>query len=161
MQRIKLIENLRRVSVTTIVYDHKNKQIACDSRESAGGCIITDKASKWVKNEVGIWFICGSKSDAFLFTENFNHNDEAPKNLDCGGIVVIDRVAHKACVDDSGIFKLDLLVSNEGIGSGGWFAQSAIDLGRTAKESVQYSKTRDLYSGGKVNVYDIEKGGFI
>ena len=146
--------------MTTIVYDHKKKQIACDSRETAAGCIVTDKADKWVNNDTGIWFICGSKSDRYIFTENFNHNDEAPKNIDCSGIVVIDGVAHKACISD-GIFKLDLIVSNEGIGSGGWFSQAAVDLGKTASEAVKYSMTRDMYSGGKVHVYDIKKGEFI
>jgi len=146
--------------MTTIVYDHKNKQIACDSRESAAGCIVTDDTSKWVINDTGIWFICGSKSDRFIFTDSFNHNGKAQDNVDCNGIVVIDGIAHKACIDE-GIFKLDLLVSNEGLGSGGWFSLAAVDLGKTAKEAVEYSMTRDLYSGGKVHVYDIGKAKFI
>jgi hypothetical protein len=146
--------------MTTIVYDHKNKQIACDSRETADGCIVTDMAEKWLVNDTGIWFICGSKSDKDLFADNFNHNDEAPKNIGCSGLVVIGGVAHKACIDD-GVFKLDIMVSNEGVGSGGWYCQSAVDLGKTAKESVEYSMTRDIYSGGKVHVYDIKKAKFI
>ena len=147
--------------MTTIVYDHENKQIACDSRETAAGCIITDDAEKWLINDKGIWFICGSKSDRKIFTDTFEHNDNAPKNIDCGGLVVIDGTAFKACIDDSGVYKLDLLVSNEGLGSGGWFSQAAIDLGKTAKEAIEYSMTRDMYSGGKVHVYDIETAEFI
>ena len=146
--------------MTTIVCDYKNKQIACDSRETAGGCIVTDETEKWVINDIGIWFICGSKSDRKIFTDTFKHNDDAPKNIDCSGLVVIDGEAFKACIED-GVYKLDLVVSNEGIGSGGWFSQAAVDLGKSAKKAVEYSMTRDIYSGGKVHVYDIEKGEFV
>jgi hypothetical protein len=38
---------------------------------------------------------------------------------------------------------------------------AALDFGKTAKEAVEYAMTRDVYSGGKVHVYDIDKGEFI
>ena len=43
--------------MTTIVYDHKNKQIACDSRETAGGALVTDKAIKYYIRGDDVWFI--------------------------------------------------------------------------------------------------------
>ena len=146
--------------MTTIVYDHKNKQVACDSRESGGGVLFTDEAIKYQEVNGDIWFICGSKSDVTLFIEAFHHNAKAPENVHCNGLVVKDGVAYKAC-DEDGIYKLDELPCNEALGSGGWLAMAAVDLGETAKQAVEYAMTRDLFTGGKVHVYDIVKGEFI
>jgi ATP-dependent protease HslVU (ClpYQ) peptidase subunit len=146
--------------MTTIVYDHKNKQIACDSRETGGGTLFTDSAIKHRTVNGDVWFICGSKSDVTIFIDTFEHNSFAPENVECGGLVVRKGIAYKACNDD-GVYKLDELPCNESLGSGGWFAMAAVDLGKTARESVEYAMTRDVYSGGKIHVYDIEKGEFI
>jgi len=75
-------------------------------------------------------------------------------------LVVRKGIAYKAC-NENGVYKLDELPCNESLGSGGWFAMAAVDLGKTARESVEYAMTRDVYTGGKVHVYDIEKGEFI
>ena len=137
--------------MTTIVYDHKNKQIACDSRETAGGALVTDKAIKYYIRGDDVWFICGTKGDADIFIDNFEHNTASPENLDCSGIFVSDKIVYKACIDN-GIYKKDLLPSNEGVGSGGWPALAAVDLGKTAKESVKFAMIRDIFSGGKIHV---------
>lgn len=50
---------------------------------------------------------------------------------------------------------------NQAVGSGGNWALSSLDHGKSAKEAVEYAITKDIYSGGKVHVYDIEKGEFI
>jgi len=146
--------------MTTIVYDHKNKQIACDSRESGGGVLFTDEAIKYRAVDNDMWFICGSKSDVSIFIDTFEHNRNVPENIECGGLLVRDGVVYKACNED-GVYKLDELPCNESVGSGGWLAMAAVDLGKTAKEAVEYAMTRDLYTGGKIHIYDIEKGGFI
>jgi len=57
--------------MTTIVYDHKNKQIACDSRESAEGYLCRDDAKKFYQDKDRMWFICGDKGDAREFIDNF------------------------------------------------------------------------------------------
>ena len=141
--------------MTTIVYDHAKQQIACDSRESANGFIISDRACKFIIDNDDVWFICGSKSDAQIFVDEFKHNDLVSDNVSCGGLLVRDGVAYKACNED-GVYKLDKLVSTDGLGSGGWMALSAVDLGKTAKEAVEYAMTRDCFTGGKVHVYDIK-----
>ncbi len=146
--------------MTTIVYDHKNKQVACDSRETGGGVLFTDEAIKYKVVGDDVWFICGSKSDVAIFIDTFEHNSHSPDNVNCGGIVVRDGVCYKACNED-GVYKLDELPCNESLGSGGWLAMAAVDLGKTARQAVKYAMTRDLYTGGKVHVYDIEKGEFI
>ena len=151
---------MREDNMTTIVYDHKNKQIACDSRETAGGSLVTDEAVKFHKKDNVIWFMCGSKSDIDIFISTFSHNEEAPKNIDCSGLFVDGGIVYKACNDD-GVYKKDVIPSNEGIGSGGWIALTAVDLNFSARKAVETAMIRDIYSGGKVHVYDIEKGEFI
>jgi hypothetical protein len=139
--------------MTTIVYDHKNKQVACDSRETADGLLVTDEARKYYKRTEVTWFICGTKADADIFIDNFEHNTESPANLECSGLFVEGGVVYKACIAD-GVYKKDLLPSNEGLGSGGWTALAAVDLGKTAKEAVEFAMIRDIYSGGKIHVYN-------
>ncbi len=146
--------------MTTIVYDHKNKQIACDSRESANGFLHKDTAEKFYYRGDTVWFICGSKGDADLFIDDFEHNKESLDNLSCSGFYVKDGVAYVASCED-GIYKTSVMDYTDGVGSGGWLALSAVDLGRTAKEAVEYAMTRDLFSGGKVHVYDIGKEEFL
>lgn len=147
--------------MTTIVYDHKNKQIACDSRESANGCIITDASIKFKQCNNQVWFCCGSKCDVDLFIDGFEHNTIAPEYVDVSGFLVEEGIVYAACINDDGIYKKSIQPSSDGIGSGGWRAQAAVDLGETAKRAIEYAMTRDCFSGGRVHVYDIEKGEFI
>jgi len=46
-------------------------------------------------------------------------------------------------------------------GSGDQWALAALDFGDSAREAVEYAMTKDVYSGGKVHVYDIEKAEFL
>ena len=147
--------------MTTIVYDHKNKQIACDSRESANGCIITDEAIKFKERNNQMWFCCGSKCDVDLFIDNFEHNTIAPEYVEVSGFLVDEGAVYATCINGDGVYKKSLQPSSDGIGSGGWSAQAAVDLGKTAKQAVVYAMTRDCFSGGDIHVYDIEKGEFI
>lgn len=146
--------------MTTIVYDHNKKQIACDSRESADGFLHKDTAEKFYLRDDSIWFICGSKGDADIFIDDFEHNKEAIDNITCNGIYVKDKLVYVATIDN-GHYKTSLVDYTDGFGSGGWMALSAVDLGKSAKEAVEYAMTRDLYTGGEVRVFDIETNEFL
>jgi len=47
---------------------------------------------------------------------------------------------------------------NKTMGSGSDFALSAMDFGKSAKEAVEYAMTRDIYTGGNVQVIDVKTG---
>lgn len=47
------------------------------------------------------------------------------------------------------------------MGSGRDFALAAMDHGKTPAESIEYAKTRDVYTGGEVHTHDIEKGEWL
>ena len=145
--------------MTTIVYDHKNKQIACDSRTTASNLILTDKAIKFKENEKGLWFFSGSVADESQLIE-LVHNDKPDITPDCCAFLVKDGACYLVTFNGDYCAISENKYSHS-IGSGGDWALAAIDMGMTAKKAVKYACTRDIGSGGKINVYDIEKAKFI
>jgi ATP-dependent protease HslVU (ClpYQ) peptidase subunit len=65
------------------------------------------------------------------------------------------------CGIDDNEFWVENLYCNQGVGSGFKFAISAMDHGKSAKDAVKYAATRDIYTGGKIHVYDIASARFI
>lgn len=57
--------------MTTVVYDHKNKQIACDSRTTCGDIIVDDEAIKYIDKGDKIWFCSGSTGDFETFIGHY------------------------------------------------------------------------------------------
>jgi len=146
--------------MTTIVYDHKNKQIACDSRTTMGSLIVLDDAIKYKVVDDVIWFICGKTGETDIFIDNFKPLNDAPDNLDVYALRVEDKKVY-LCTMGSGVFRECEMPCETSIGSGEDYALAALDFGRTAKEAIEYAMTRDNCTGGKVHVYDIETGEFI
>lgn len=148
--------------MTTIVYDHKNKQIAIDSRLTKGGTtIISDDHIKWIKNDVGLWFFCGDVCDQDLFMSY--HDKELVKQdvtLACSAFLVINKTVYSVYMEGGYFCKIELTHS-DCKGSGELLALSALDFGKTAKESIDYAMTRDMFTGGYIHVYDIENEKFI
>lgn len=148
--------------MTTIVYDHKNKQIAVDSRLTKGGTtIISDYHVKYLKNDIGMWFFSGDICDQDGFVSCYGKEQEQqPVTFNASAFLVIGKDVFSVYMDD-GYFCKTPLTHSDCKGSGELLALSALDFNCTAKEAVEYAKTRDVFSGGEVHVYDIEKGGFI
>lgn len=143
--------------MTTIVYDHKNKQIAIDSRTAAGTFICTDYAIKHYSVDDSLLFLAGSLSDIDIFIAEY---PDIKTEVECTGYSVKDKTVFCISTKD-GKLKKSTLTYNDSDGSGYAYAISAIDFGKTAKEAVEYAMIRDSSTGGKVHVYDIEKGDFI
>lgn len=151
--------------MTTIVYDHKRKQIAIDSRATSGGIIVDDESQKWTITESGeIWFTCGAICDEQLLMECFKDGDrslDVKVIPDANAFVVRGKEVLMRGVTSEGEAWTQKLTSSRCLGSGSSFALAALDFGNTAKQAVNYAITRDCYSGGKVHVYDIKTGKFI
>lgn len=146
--------------MTTIAYNYKDKQIAVDSRSTAGSHIMSDKAIKHKEKDGVMWFFCGKVGEQDMFIETFKELTSAPDFIDVTAFFIENKNVYLATVDN-GVYRSCIIECIDAIGSGCEFAIAAMDLGKTAKESVEYAKTRDSSSGGKVYVYDIEKGKFI
>lgn len=152
--------------MTTIVYDHKNQQIACDSRMTIGSMIIDDKSVKYKDTGSKIWFICGSPGDADTFIHHYDPLSDANPNLNVDTIFLIKDGecaggVYRAIKNELDVYKECIIDHDYATGSGEQWAIAALDHGKTAKEAVKYAITRDCYSGGKVHVYDIKKGEFV
>ena len=152
--------------MTTIVYDHKNKQIACDSRSTIGGTIIDSEAIKYKLVGDKLWFMSGRQGDADTFIQHYNPLQSANENMDVSGIFVILEGdcaggVYMAIKDEYNIYAECIVDHNYAQGSGDQWALAALDFGDSAREAVEYAMTKDVYSGGKVHVYDIEKAEFL
>ncbi len=147
--------------MTTIVYDHKARQIAVDSRTTADGVLISDKAKKYRHDGDLIWFLCGDSCDhEKLIAASKGDFNESCDELGSNAFFVKDGKVF-ICGFTEGKFWSHEIECSRAIGSGYQFGLAAIDHGKTAKESVQYAATRDIYTGGDVHVFDVERMEFV
>ena len=146
--------------MTTILYDHKNKQIACDSRQSTQSFINSDVAIKYKYAGAVLWFLSGNPAGMDEFISEFDLGGKAPKNCNCNGLFINGGLVYSAFAE-SGKYCSELLTSSDSFGSGCWLAIAALDFNKSAKDAVEYAMTRDSNTGGKIHVYDIAKAEFI
>ena len=143
--------------MTTIVYDHKNKQLAIDGRITANDIILTDSKIKWRRCEDdNLWFFTGSCSDELELME-LKHNDKPEVKPDCSALIIKDSSCWLATFNGDYCSHAELNYSHS-IGTGRKFALSALDFGATARESVQHAAKRDIYTGGDIHVFCVETG---
>lgn len=149
--------------MTTIVYDHKARQIAVDGRTTAGGLICTEKAEKWIRDGNDWWFLCGSVCDRERMIEYIKDgNMEPPRwKIECSGFLVSKGKVYQCLVTDDGEPCKSEIHYSDSMGSGSQFALAAIDHGKTAKQAIKYAMTRDNGTGGKVSVFDVDKMEFV
>jgi ATP-dependent protease HslVU (ClpYQ) peptidase subunit len=147
--------------MTTIIYDHKTLQIAVDGRSVDGSVILTDHRKKWRKIGESYYFFAGLVCDVEHFLELHQVKGKPKHTNDVSCFKVTDSKAYLCGIDDYDGYWEELMKCNNGTGSGRFFALSALDFGRTAKEAVQYAATRDVYTGGKIEAFDILTMRFI
>lgn len=138
--------------MTTIVYNHKDKEIAVDSRLTRRDTIITDNANKIIKNDNGVFILSGYYADCELFASSFPN--EPPREVKCYGFVVSDNEVYWLSFED-GNTMLTKCNYNESVGSGQDHALTALDLGLSAKDAVKMAMKRDVNTGGKVRIYKV------
>jgi ATP-dependent protease HslVU (ClpYQ) peptidase subunit len=146
--------------MTTIAYNHKDKQIASEGRSTRDGAIMTDSAKKWKVVDGVTFFLAGSACDYDLFINIYfgSKSEEVPE---CCALVVDGEKIYRSAVTLDGLFWKQEVEHNDAIGSGWNFALSAMDFGDDARKSVEYAITRDCSSGGKIHIYDIATKAFI
>ena len=146
--------------MTTIVYDHKNKQIAIDGRLNTNGVIVSDNTEKWKSGEFeSVWFFTGSPSDDSDLML-LSHNDKPDVKPDSTALVAKNNECW--LVTFNGEFcQHTKLNYNFSIGSGWKFALSALDYGASAEEAIVHASKRDVYTGGKITVFDVESMEFM
>lgn len=140
--------------MTAIVYCHKTKQIAVDSRQTAGGDIVNDDCDKTRYKKANLWFLSGTIAEIESFM-NHEHMDKIDSPFSCRALFISNGKVYLA-VNSDGYMLVEELGANCGLGSGAYWAESALDFGKTAKEAVEYAATKDCYTGGKVRVFNLD-----
>ena len=141
--------------MTTIAYNHGDKEIAVDGRSTNGsGVISLNNKDKSFKVGNRLFIMCGCVADA----ENFVQEYPGPSALkyECCGIMIENGVAYLIEQESTGHYLTETLLCDESIGSGASFALAAMDFGKSAKEAVKYAMTRDVYTGGKIRVFKVK-----
>lgn len=138
--------------MTTIAYNHEAGQVAVDSRMTSCDVINTDKEDKFIENDRGTWIFSGSSCD-FKALSSLSHGDSST-DLDCVAMLISGGKVYGVGVAD-GACSYTEYSHNKTFGSGAHFALAAMDLGLSAEGAVKYAMTRDIYTGGKVNVFSV------
>lgn len=149
--------------MTTIVYDHDNKKIACDSRIIKDGVIRSDDYVKWRKDDTGVYFFSGTASDIEPFMKADKTIGAKSSSVLKLGAIKVDNdgnVFECSFCDNDGYWEMPLTHSTT-MGSGEQFALAALDNKDSAERALRYAMTRDVYTGGTIYVYDIDKREFV
>lgn len=140
--------------MTTIAYHHQSKTIAWDSRSVSAGVIVSDDHQKMlVRDGVTFWFSgCYADRDKMV-DYYFGGRHEFVPDANC--YALDDGRLFYCGVTDEHEFWKEPINCNHACGSGIKFALSAMDFGKSAKEAVEYAKTRDCFTGGLVHEWAV------
>lgn len=146
--------------MTTIAFNYQDKQVAVDGRITAGSLIRSDSSDKTIKNEIGLWIFAGTTCDYELLS-TLNHHDKSDVVPDCSAMLIKDGKVFGVSVEDDGTCLHSEYEYSTAFGSGSDFATAAMDFGKSAQEAVKYAMTRDVFTGGAVQIFDVETGNII
>ena len=138
--------------MTTIAYNHKDKEIAYDSRVTKGRFIATDNQNKRISSKGVDFFLSGDNNCILQVVDNW---PEINDGIDCCGFVVVEGVV-KWLSSGGNWSGLDDCEYSEAAGSGEDYAITAMDLGCSAKDAVKMAAKRDCGTGGKINVFKVK-----
>ncbi len=141
--------------MTTIAYNHRDKEIAVDSRLCRGDLLITDKANKVVIKD-GVTFVFAGQTCWNQALINMWFGGEVNERMECSALVVDSGVVYDYGLNNEGLESKEAIGGNLYKGSGGMWAFAAMDFGKSAKDAVKYAMTRDIYTGGKVHVIKVK-----
>jgi len=141
--------------MTTLAFNYKDGEIACDSRVTSGTLIMSDKCNKTRKFNGCTFFIAGVVSDIDALVETYPCGYEGMTDLDAQALV-IDEGNVYLCTVYEGKYHVTPIEDNFCLGSGGDFALVAMDFGLDAKQAVKYAMTRDSATGGRVRVVKVK-----
>lgn len=141
--------------MTTVAYNHKDKEIAVDGQCTSGTTIVSDSCVKLYRFDSGWAAFCGSVADipTYLAILNRVPVEGDLSRLDCDCIVVPDnRNPYSLLFDSLGDRVADDIKGNWALGSGREFALGALHAGASARDAVKAAIKYDIYSGGRVVV---------
>ena len=150
---------LRGLEMTTIAY--KDGIIAYDSLCVASDIVVdSDFDKKIIVNDL-VFFLCGRPCDFDHFIKVYVdwNREEKHENIDVEGLVIDNNTLYRSSIDDIDniIWKGHLRLNNHyAIGSGRRFALAFMDAGMSAKEAIEMTAKRDIYTGGTIRTFDFD-----
>lgn len=145
------------VTLTTIATN--SKQIAFDSQSQRGDTLVNVPHMKMKESQEHYFFYSGVAGDIAHFINAFFGESSEQPGLNLSAFIVCpDKSIWLGSFAEDGELRKDEVEDGEiyALGSGGGFAISAMDLGKSPAEAVAYAATRDVYTGGDVHLFDIK-----
>ena len=143
--------------MTTIAYNHKDKEIAADSQSTSGYTISSQNVTKLHRLDYGWFAFSGDLADAYILIDYLSGNISAESldlsKLEVGGFILPDKgQPYKIYISNTGhVVKIECNHS-WGLGSGREYALGALHCGASAKDAVNAAIKYDIYSSGKILV---------
>lgn len=142
--------------MTTIAYNHKDREIAVDSRCCAGTKIVSDSAEKSITINDVIYFYTAAGDDGIELAKLVDTGKSKHDELNATVMFIKDGEVFMGTYS-KGLLETWAISYSDAMGSGCDFALAAMDFGRSAKEAVEYAMTRDNATGGEVRVFKLDK----
>ena len=140
--------------MTTIAYCMKRRQVAIDSRVTAGNEIVSDNAEKAIFQEGLIVFFAGTVSHVHEVIKALQTGRHKVRcSLDLSGLVWNGAALYEFDVEDGEIDWHEVIDKHGAIGSGAAYALAALDSGATPCQAIREAKRRDAMTGGKIKLH--------
>lgn len=149
--------------MTTVAFD--GKTLASDSRSCIGDMIYEEDAQK-LFTDIGPFVVLGIAGvyqdgmDTMDMIQDFSKIDHVRgiSVEDIGHVSILGITKDGRLWSYAGEKSCELRMDKPfAIGSGADFALAAMDLGKTAKEAVEYASTRDLGTNNIIQVANLEE----
>lgn len=144
--------------MTTIAY--KDGVIAYDSRFTCHDFIVNDDADKMISADGRMFFLCGAVSDYIYLIDSYLNDRLTRKVVETVRALVVEdgKLYATAVSPRDGFWKCEEPFDNPiAIGSGERFALAFMDTGMTAEEAVRATCKRDIYTGGTIRTFKIDR----
>ena len=135
----------------------KDGIIAYDSRATMGEVIFDNECNKKSVVDGVTFFIASGYPEEAIIIATYFSGESFPKHFDhFEGIAVDDGKVYRLLPVRRRLIKERIRDGQVfAVGTGWKWAIAAMDLGRTAKQAVEYAMTRDVNTGGKVKTFKV------
>lgn len=144
--------------MTTIAYCLQRRQIAVDSRITAGHEICTDAAKKWHERDGVLIVMAGDVAgceEVIQAMQKGRHR--LRKSIDVVAYAWNGKSLFEITADGGELDWHPVVDDRGAIGSGSAYALAAMDKGATPRQAVLAAMKRDTNTGGKVQVIRLRR----
>ncbi len=139
--------------MTTIAYNHRDREMATDSQATAGYCTVSTTTTKLFRVVDGWLAFCGNWADAQCLMDYLAGDEVDLKGLEVGAFIMPDTGnPYQLVLSNAGRVQQMPISCSFALGSGSDYALGAMEAGASAKDAVKAAIKYDVFSGGRVVV---------